>query len=46
VDIPRPPANRGRKRLIYGGLALATRVNVRLGRTSVNTVEILGWIEP
>jgi multidrug resistance efflux pump len=35
VDIPRAPVNRGRKRIIYGGIALATLVAMTVGLRSL-----------
>jgi multidrug efflux pump subunit AcrA (membrane-fusion protein) len=35
VDIPRAPVNRGRKRIIYGAIALATLVAMTLGLRSL-----------
>ena len=35
MDIPRAPVNRGRKRIIYGGIALATLVAMTVGLRSL-----------
>ena len=35
MDIPRAPVNRGRQRIIYGGIALASLVAMTLGLRSL-----------
>jgi HlyD family secretion protein len=35
VDIPRAPVNRGRKRIVYGGIALAALVAMTVGLRSL-----------